>query len=1110
MAPFLHRKAKLFIVALLATRPSFAADKDWGGADLNVTGNATFDGIQSNIKIFTIAKGATVLVTAGQPVEFRAVDINIQGTMSANGAGYPGGAGGGASATQAPGGKGGAGPGGGGGGMDGALNSGVGGGGAGGGSFGGAGGSGGQGRSCNNGTSSNGMAGGIYGKPDDHVAQMGSGGGGGGGRYTAGNCATLTDTDGGNGGAGGGSISLIATNNIVLSGTVLADGGGGGTGASGGCGVGGSGGGGSGGSVLIDGWSIYFTGTVSAQGGPGGGVACGGSNCGNPCPGVTVGQAGSGGRVKFFTGAFLKNTGSINVSGKSPGSQYFAINGPIAGLMPAATTFADQYVGTVSAPLTITVKNTGPGPLRITSFDNSGAAPNEFVAKHPAFPWVIPAMSSETFTATFNPLIMGSRSAAFLLGTNDPLNPTLTEMVSGTALQAVCVATPNTLHFGKQRVGVASASQMISLLNTGNATLTVTQLMLGGPQPGEFKLNGAPNLPFTIAPGKSTALSASYFPTKTGAVSAKLTVGDQSIVQEVDFDGTGVEPIIGAAPTDIGYADRRVAIASPAVTVTLTNSGSDPLKISNIALGGAQGNDFVLSGLPSLPAQVAPNMSVSFGVAFRPTAVGARSGQAVVTSDDSLHPTLAVTLHGNGISPLVQLVPPQVDFGDVQAGKTAMQSVQLTNTGNDALTISQLLLSGSNRMSVSNPPALPMMLMANQSLTVALAFAPIGSSLETGKLTLVSDYPNLPNIEVALTGHGLGGLLGASPLAIDFGGVPLGTLGGTQMVQIANSGQLPLQLQSLTLVGPNADAFALTDAPGLPKPLAAGGLLLLHVRYTPTVHAPQQAMLHIVSDLQVAATVDVALTGDGILAALGASPSALDFGTVLLGGSAKIWVTLRNTGDAPLHLGTPMLVGGGAEHYQLDLSPPAELPPGQTVKAAVSLVPTSAGQLVATLRLPASDENVPTTEIPLTGLAASDALEITPLAFDFGLIDIPTSSAPATFSFRAKVPLVLTALASHSSDFLLTPEAELPVTLPVDQTFHGQVVFRPSQTGTLESTVTVDAGGKNHAALVVVRGTGQVRAYGSGFACHFASRRNPPGLLMVLGGVLLFRRFRRR
>ena len=246
-------------VTPLSGNQVISSNTSWSAGTYNISGD------------FTVNAGVTLTITPGNncPFTVNAANINIQGTINANGAGSQGGSGGsgGASSGGAGGGSesqggssgsSGQGTGGGAAGANGGNASGgcsincgficingndadrAGGGGAGGGaggSYGGNGGNGGGGATgrdenepgnsdCGNGLNVGGGGGGnaaaaIYGTgantSDLSAGSGGGGGGGGGGGYTNG-------TGGNNGGYGGGAVNLNASANLTVSGVITANG----------------------------------------------------------------------------------------------------------------------------------------------------------------------------------------------------------------------------------------------------------------------------------------------------------------------------------------------------------------------------------------------------------------------------------------------------------------------------------------------------------------------------------------------------------------------------------------------------------------------------------------------------------------------------------------------------------------------------------------------------------------------------------------------------------------------------------------------------------------------------------------------------------------------
>ena len=100
-------------------------------------------------------------------------------------------------------------------------------------------------------------------------------------------------------------------------------------------------------------------------------------------------------------------------------------------------------------------------------------------------------------------------------------------------------------------------------------------------------------------------------------------------------------PPVDLSPNGLNLGSQAVATTSGAGSVSLTNHLSTPLSISGISTVG----DFAQTN--NCPLSLAPGRSCTIKVTFTPTAVGARSGQLIVTDSDSTSPQLA-SLSGTG------------------------------------------------------------------------------------------------------------------------------------------------------------------------------------------------------------------------------------------------------------------------------------------------------------------------------------------------------------------------------------------------------------------------------------------------------------------------------
>jgi triacylglycerol esterase/lipase EstA (alpha/beta hydrolase family) len=156
---------------------------------------------------------------------------------------------------------------------------------------------------------------------------------------------------------------------------------------------------------------------------------------------------------------------------------------------------------------------------------------------------------------------------------------TLESLASNNVMQTVQPGTttpaiafnPTSLNFGSLQTGT-SATQSVTLTNTGTATLQITQVELINNASG-FSLNNP--CPTSLTVGASCAPSVTFSPTQAGAQSATLSVTDNASgsPQGVPLSGTGTSS--AQAPTVTTGSASAVTSNSATLGGTVNPNGSD-------------------------------------------------------------------------------------------------------------------------------------------------------------------------------------------------------------------------------------------------------------------------------------------------------------------------------------------------------------------------------------------------------------------------------------------------------------------------------------------------------------------------------------------------------
>jgi hypothetical protein len=237
---------------------------------------------------------------------------------------------------------------------------------------------------------------------------------------------------------------------------------------------------------------------------------------------------------------------------------------------------------------------------------------------------------------TYNPIQASTtQSAAFV-----------TEISPGNGTP-IASPSPTSLTFDPQNVGTNSTAQTVTVTNTGNGTLTISTVMIGGTNPGDFSTSADLCSGATVAPGGSCTLSVKFTPTASGTRSASLDFPDNASnsPQTVTLSGTGTGPVVSLS-SPLTFSAQMVGTTSSSQAVTLTNTGNASLTFSAIAITAPFA--IATSGTTcSTSTPVAAAGTCTVAVTFMPTAAGAATG-SLSFSDNAPNSPQTLALSGTG------------------------------------------------------------------------------------------------------------------------------------------------------------------------------------------------------------------------------------------------------------------------------------------------------------------------------------------------------------------------------------------------------------------------------------------------------------------------------
>jgi hypothetical protein len=186
-------------------------------------------------------------------------------------------------------------------------------------------------------------------------------------------------------------------------------------------------------------------------------------------------------------------------------------------------------------------------------------------------------------------------------------------------------------------------------------------------------------------------------------------------------------------PSTITFGSAIVGVQN-SQSLKLSNTGGTAMTVTGIVATGA---GLSVSGF-SGSTQLNPGTSATFSVQLTPKTSGNYSGSvAIVSQTSSLDTTLPVSGDVAAADLKLSAGATSLNFGSVSSGKSAAETVTVTNTGNVEVTISKVQLSGTGFS--LNDGNTPVKLASAQSVTFDLQFSPKASGTSTGTLTVDSN-----------------------------------------------------------------------------------------------------------------------------------------------------------------------------------------------------------------------------------------------------------------------------------------------------------------------------------------------------------------------------------
>jgi len=378
----------------------------------------------------------------------------------------------------------------------------------------------------------------------------------------------------------------------------------------------------------------------------------------------------------------------------------------------------------------------------------------------------------------------------------------------------------------------------------------------------------------------------------------------------------------------------------------IKNTGNAPLTISTTNFTGTNSGEFKIAqgGLPDSPIEAGDSADVI--LEFTPAGSGTRTAVLSINSNAAGGPkTLA--LSGTGKQPaILQINGNQFVVGNANVGKTASKQFEgfIKNIGQDTLRITAMGFAGNDETMFSITAGnAPVNVLPSDSHAISVSFTPTSKGNKSTILVLEANVTT--PADILFTGVGTEPNLRITPTTYDFGNSQVGET-KTQSINnaLSNIGNGTVSITGYSLAGGSSSPFVVLSP--APFEINASGIQPFVISFTPPTSGDYTDTISILSDNPT--PVRLIVKGKGVQAgAITLSSSQLSFGEVVIGESAELPFTIRNSGSQPC-----VITGAnatGSTSFTLTLPSSPTIPPNDSVTVIVKFSPTAEGDAVTTV-----------------------------------------------------------------------------------------------------------------------------------------------------------------
>jgi hypothetical protein len=445
-----------------------------------------------------------------------------------------------------------------------------------------------------------------------------------------------------------------------------------------------------------------------------------------------------------------------------------------------------------------------------------------------------------------------------------------------------------------------------------------------------------------------------------------------------------------------------------------------------------------------------------------------------------------------------------VPFGTVTLDSTSDQTVTVTNTGTANLAIGAVASANplGEPFSITTDTCSGQTIAPAGNCTLTVRFAPVGTGSFADSFDIPSNDPDTATVTVSVDGTGSAtpvpnitvtdSVAPDNDLQMPFGNVTIGST-SDQTVTVTNTGTADLIIGSVATANLLEAPFSITADTCSGQTIVPSAACTVAVRFAPSGTGSFADSFDIPSNDPDTSSITVVVTGmvpePNIFVTDSVNPNndlQLPFGSVPQGGSADQTVTVTNTGNANLVIGTVASSNPLAAPFSItaDTCSGQTIVPSGTCTVAVRFSPTGNGSFSDSFSIPSNDPDTSTVTVSVSGTGTATPVpnitvtdSVAPdndLQMPFGNVTIgSTSDQTVTVTNTGTADLIMGTPAPFATPFGIASQNCWGQTIAPNGSCSVTIRFAPSAATSYTSSYTISSNDPDTPTVTVsMSGTG--------------------------------------